>query len=133
MNAFDLSIVGPALVAGILVLSTHVPLGQKVLERGIIFIDLAIAQVAGLGVIIADYAGWEAHGLEVQMVAVSAAMAAARKYFRCIRTLQCRECTHLGRAVPPDRSRWGCPYRWLGSSRSVFCGLRRNGYTNCLR
>jgi zinc/manganese transport system permease protein len=76
-SAFDLSIVGPALVAGILVLSTHVPLGRRVLERGIIFIDLAIAQVAGLGVILADNLGWEAHGWEVQVVAVSAAMAAA--------------------------------------------------------
>lgn len=76
-SAFDLSIVGPALVAGILVLSTHVPLGRRVLERGIIFIDLAIAQIAGLGVIFADYLGWEGHGWEVQLVAVSAAMAAA--------------------------------------------------------
>ena len=50
----DLSIIGPALVAGILVLATHVPMGREVLNRGIIFIDLAIAQVAGLGVIAAD-------------------------------------------------------------------------------
>ena len=39
----DWSIVGPALVAGLLVLSTHVPLGQRVLRKGIVFIDLAIA------------------------------------------------------------------------------------------
>ncbi|HSC46678.1 MAG TPA: metal ABC transporter permease [Gammaproteobacteria bacterium] len=50
----DLSIIGPALVAGALVLATHVPMGREVLNRGIIFIDLAIAQVAGLGVIAAD-------------------------------------------------------------------------------
>ena len=50
-----LSIVGPALVAGVLVLTTHVPMGREVLNRGIIFIDLAIAQVAGLGVIAADF------------------------------------------------------------------------------
>jgi zinc/manganese transport system permease protein len=50
----DLSIVGPALVAGVLVLATHVPMGREVLNKGIIFIDLAIAQVAGLGVIAAD-------------------------------------------------------------------------------
>ena len=50
-----LSIVGPALVAGLLVLTTHVPMGREVLNRGIIFIDLAIAQVAGLGVIAADF------------------------------------------------------------------------------
>jgi zinc/manganese transport system permease protein len=32
---------------------THAPLGIEVLKRGIIFIDLAIAQLAGLGVVIA--------------------------------------------------------------------------------
>ena len=42
----------PALVAGLLVISTHVPLGFKVLSRGIIFMDLAIAQVAGLGALL---------------------------------------------------------------------------------
>lgn len=74
---FNLEIVGPALLAGMLVLSTHVPLGRRVLERGIIFIDLAIAQVAGLGVILADNMGWQAHGWEVQLVAVTAALVAA--------------------------------------------------------
>ena len=53
-NLVDLSIIGPALVAGVLVLATHVPMGREVLNKGIIFIDLAIAQVAGLGVIAAD-------------------------------------------------------------------------------
>jgi len=48
-----LAILGPACVAGLLVLSTHVPLGREVLRRGIIFIDLAIAQIAALGVIAA--------------------------------------------------------------------------------
>lgn len=52
-----LSILGPAMVAGVLVLSTHVPMGQEVLKRGIIFLDLAIAQVAALGLIIAGTIG----------------------------------------------------------------------------
>lgn len=73
----DMSIIGPALVAGLIVLSTHVPLGQVVLKRGIIFIDLAIAQVAGLGVIAAHAMDWDPNGLEVQIAAVSAALAAA--------------------------------------------------------
>lgn len=77
MNAFELSIVFPAFVASLLVLSTHVPLGTEVLRRGIIFIDLAIAQVAGLGVIAADTMGWEAEGWLVQVAAVSAALLAA--------------------------------------------------------
>ena len=42
----------PAFLAGLLVLSTHVPLGYQVLKRGIIFIDLAIAQMAGLGAVL---------------------------------------------------------------------------------
>lgn len=42
----------PALMAGILILSTHIVLGQQVLKRGIIFIDLAIAQVAALGTVL---------------------------------------------------------------------------------
>jgi zinc/manganese transport system permease protein len=77
VSASELSIVLPALLACLLVLSTHVPLGTEVLRRGIIFIDLAIAQVAGLGVIAADTMGWEAEGWMVQIAAVSAALVAA--------------------------------------------------------
>ena len=77
MNSFEISILGPALFAGVLVLATHVPLGAEVLRRGIIFIDLAIAQVAGLGVIAADTMGWEQNGWMVQVSAVSAAFVAA--------------------------------------------------------
>ena len=77
MTSFEISVVAPALVACLLVLSTHVPLGTEVLRRGIIFIDLAIAQVAGLGVIAADTMGWEAQGPMVQIAAVAAALVAA--------------------------------------------------------
>ncbi|NNF52331.1 MAG: metal ABC transporter permease [Gammaproteobacteria bacterium] len=73
----DWSIVGPAFVAGLIILSTHVPLGAVVLERGIIFIDLAIAQIAGLGVIAAHSMDWNPGGIEVQIAAVSAALIAS--------------------------------------------------------
>ncbi len=76
-DLIDWTIVGPALIAGFIVLSTHVPLGQEVLRRGIIFIDLAIAQVAGLGVIAAHTMDWDPDGFEVQTAAVSAALLAA--------------------------------------------------------
>jgi zinc/manganese transport system permease protein len=72
----DLGIIGPAFCAGLLVLSTHVPLGQQVLQRGIIFIDLAIAQVAGFGVIVAATMDWADHTAIVQLFAVSAALSA---------------------------------------------------------
>ncbi len=71
------SILAPALAAGVLVLATHIPLGREVLRRGIIFIDLAIAQIAGLGVIAAYSFGWEVHGWETQLIALSAALAGA--------------------------------------------------------
>jgi zinc/manganese transport system permease protein len=67
----------PALVAGLLVTLTHVPLGTQVLKRGIVFIDLAVAQVAGVGVILADFLGWEPAGAAVQVAALSAALACA--------------------------------------------------------
>ena len=76
-SALDWSILGPALIAGLLVLATHVPLGAQVLDRGIVFIDLAIAQIAGLGVIAADALGMAEGGLAVQVAAVSAALLGA--------------------------------------------------------
>ncbi len=64
----------PALVAGGLVLATHVPLGMEVLRRGIVFLDLAIAQIAGLGVILINAFGTEPSGWLVQLGAVTAAL-----------------------------------------------------------
>lgn len=74
--ALDPTIVGPAFLAGAIVLATHVPLGREVLGRGIIFIDLAVAQTAGLGVIVASMAGWDPHGVAAQLAAFVAALAA---------------------------------------------------------
>ena len=77
VDAAQLSILWPAFVAGLLVTATHVPLGMQVLKRGIVFIDLAVAQVAGVGVILADSLGWEPTGAAVQVAALSAALACA--------------------------------------------------------
>jgi len=76
-TAIDWSVLAPAFAAGLLVLATHVPLGIEVLRRGIIFIDLAIAQIAALGVISANLLGWEGDSLAVQLCAALAAMAGA--------------------------------------------------------
>ncbi|MDQ6916777.1 MAG: metal ABC transporter permease [Pseudomonadota bacterium] len=77
LDAISISILLPALAAGLLVTSTHVPLGMQVLARGIVFIDLAIAQIAGCGVLLADQLGSDAHGLAVQVAALAAALAGA--------------------------------------------------------
>ena len=78
--AFNWSLLGPPLLAGLLVVSTHVLLGRKVLERGIIFIDLTIAQVAALGVIVAGAMGLapdEGSDWRTQVAAGVAALLAA--------------------------------------------------------
>ena len=77
LGALDLSILLPALAAGLLVTATHVPLGMQVLARGIVFIDLAIAQIAGCGVLVADQLGFEAEGAAVQIAALAAALGGA--------------------------------------------------------
>ena len=73
----DFSIVWPALIAGLLITATHAPLGMQVLNRGIVFIDLAVAQIAGLGVILADAFGFEPQGIAVQAAALTAALVGA--------------------------------------------------------
>ena len=76
-EGLDLTILGPAFLAGVIVLLTHIPLGREVIKRGIIFIDLAIAQIAGLGVIVGFQFGWEMHGIEAQFAAVISALLGA--------------------------------------------------------
>ena len=76
-GALDAGILLPAFAAGLIVAATHVPLGMRVLARGIVFIDLAVAQIAALGVVVADYAGFEAHGVAVQLAALTAALCGA--------------------------------------------------------
>ena len=75
--AFDASLVWPALAAGLLVLATHVPLGMQVLRRGIVFIDLAIAQIAGCGVLAASLFGLPPQGYAGQAAALAAAVGGA--------------------------------------------------------
>ena len=77
LEAIDLSIIAPAFLAGALVLATHIPLGGQVLQRGIVFIDLAIAQIAALGVITASLLDIEPNGWLVQVAAGLAAMLGA--------------------------------------------------------
>jgi len=67
----------PAFVLSLLMIMTHTYLGLHVLARGIIFVDLALAQVAALGVSVAFLLGQEAHGLMAQLYAFGATLIAA--------------------------------------------------------
>lgn len=73
----DLGILLPAWLVGLVVLLSHVPLGQQVLARGIIFMDLAIAQIAALGVIAAHALGLDENVWAVQTAALVAALGGA--------------------------------------------------------
>ena len=77
LDGESLSIIQAPLLAGMLVAVTHVPLGREVLKRGIIFIDLAVAQIAGLGVILALLLGFDMAAWQTQAIAVVAALLGA--------------------------------------------------------
>jgi zinc/manganese transport system permease protein len=77
MGSLEFGILLPAFIAGLLVTATHVPLGIQVLNRGIVFIDIAIAQIAGVGVITASFFGYEEQALAVQISALAAALLGA--------------------------------------------------------
>lgn len=83
LDALNPAILLPAFVAGLLVISTHVPLGQEVLRRGIVFIDIAVAQIAGLGVIAAYTLGWTPQGIGMQLAAAGAALLGALALSGC--------------------------------------------------
>ncbi len=77
MNGIELDILLPAYLAGLLVLATHIPLGMKVLERGVIFADLAVAQIAGLGIVLAGLLNLTGQPLLVQVIAALSALCGA--------------------------------------------------------
>jgi len=75
MDAFH--ILFPAFIMTALMIITHTYLGLHVLVRGIIFVDLALAQIAALGASVAFLLDFEAHGLEAQVFAFAATLIAA--------------------------------------------------------
>ena len=75
MNAWLILL--PAFVLSALMIFTHTYLGLHVLARGVIFVDLALAQVAALGMSIAFLLGEEAHGTQAQLYAFTATLIVA--------------------------------------------------------
>ena len=73
----DWMILLPAFIVTVLMVVTHTYLGLHVLARGIIFVDLALAQIAALGVSIAFLMGQESHGYVAQLYAFGATLMAA--------------------------------------------------------
>ena len=59
MSIFELLL--PAFVAGLILTGIHAYLGVHVVERGVIFVDLSLAQIAALGTTVAYLAGHDLH------------------------------------------------------------------------
>lgn len=75
MQAWEILL--PAFVLCALMIATHTYFGLHVLARGIIFVDLALAQVAALGVSVAFLMGWDVHGFHAQLTALLFTLIAA--------------------------------------------------------
>jgi zinc/manganese transport system permease protein len=52
----------PAIAATLIMAGIHAYLGLHVVERGVIFVDLSLAQIASLGAAIAVWQGYDPHG-----------------------------------------------------------------------
>jgi zinc/manganese transport system permease protein len=59
MTAFQILL--PAFVVSLILTGIHAYLGVHVVERGVIFVDLSLAQIAALGITVAYLAGYDIH------------------------------------------------------------------------
>ena len=66
-----LSFLLPPFIASLILAGIHAYLGVHVVERGVIFVDLSLAQIAALGTTIAVLAGIEPHGDAAYMVSLA--------------------------------------------------------------
>jgi zinc/manganese transport system permease protein len=56
-----LKFLAPAIAASLIIAGIHAYLGLHVVERGVIFVDLSLAQIASLGAAIAVWQGYDPH------------------------------------------------------------------------
>jgi zinc/manganese transport system permease protein len=66
-----LSFLAAPFVASLILTGIHAYLGVHVVERGVIFVDLSLAQIAALGTTIAVLAGIEPHGHSAYVVSLA--------------------------------------------------------------
>ena len=57
----SLQFLAPAIAASLIIAGIHAYLGLHVVERGVIFVDLSLAQIASLGAAIAVWQGYDPH------------------------------------------------------------------------
>ena len=74
LDAATLAFLAPCFVASLILTGIHAYLGVHVVERGVIFVDLSLAQIAALGATIAlllPFSGGDPHSPEVYWVSLA--------------------------------------------------------------
>jgi zinc/manganese transport system permease protein len=61
----------PAIAASLIIAGIHAYLGLHVVERGVIFVDLSLAQIASLGAALAVWQGYDAHGSAIYWMSLA--------------------------------------------------------------
>jgi zinc/manganese transport system permease protein len=61
----------PAIAATLIMAGIHAYLGLHVVERGVIFVDLSLAQIASLGAAIAVWQGYDPHGPSIYWMSLA--------------------------------------------------------------
>ncbi len=61
----------PAIVATLIIAGIHAYLGLHVVERGVIFVDLSLAQIASLGAAIGVWQGFDPHGAAIYWMSLA--------------------------------------------------------------
>lgn len=69
MSIFEILL--PAFVASLILTGIHAYLGVHVVERGVIFVDLSLAQIAALGTTVAYLAGYDLHDTAAYLFSLS--------------------------------------------------------------
>jgi zinc/manganese transport system permease protein len=69
MTIFEILL--PAFVASLILTGIHAYLGVHVVERGVIFVDLSLAQIAGLGTTVAYLVGYDLHSDAAYVVSLA--------------------------------------------------------------
>lgn len=66
-----LQFLAPAIVASLIIAGIHAYLGLHVVERGVIFVDLSLAQIASLGAAIAVWQGSDPHSAAIYWMSLA--------------------------------------------------------------
>ncbi len=85
MDSTILQFLAPPFVASLIIAGIHAYLGLHVVERGVIFVDLSLAQIAALGATIAVWQGDDPHDPAIYWISLGVHASSARSIFAMIK------------------------------------------------